>query len=233
MHLLREQFHDIPVAVVESDATSTLPDLFVKWFGFDSVFRKWDAVWCNLSRQKTFVRAINGRHFQSMHVPEVFEDAYFISLSKMKTHSLTKISCSLKNQFGCIPKRRKIAFHPYLDDAIVDANLAMRPDFSIVDGILGLGGLQGPSYGVPISSRAIVAGTDPVGVDAVCSKMMGINPRSVGHLVKAQLSGVGSASATVLGPRVDDIRTNYETNSADAPIFRFGKYLKAKAERRS
>jgi len=108
----------------------------------------------------------------------LFEDSYFITMAKMKTHSLTKISCALKNQYGCLMEKRKIKFHRFLDDAIMDANLAMRPDFCLVDGIVGLGTARGPVWGIPINARSIVAGSDPVAVDCVCAKIMGLIPSS-------------------------------------------------------
>ncbi len=43
----------------------------------------------------------------------------------------------------------KKKFHTNLDDVIVDSNLAMKPDFCIVDGIVAMGGTKGPNDGVP------------------------------------------------------------------------------------
>ena len=97
--------------------------------------------------------------------------------SSMKTHSITKISCALKNQFGCIPIKRKVQFHPHIDDVIVDANLAMKPNFSIIDGIIGLGGAQGPIWGPPIHSKTIIASPD-----TVCAKILGFHPNFIGHI---------------------------------------------------
>lgn len=46
------------------------------------------------------------------------------------------ISCSLKNQFRCYPYTKKTKYHKHLISAIIDANLAMKPNFSVVDGVI-------------------------------------------------------------------------------------------------
>jgi len=76
-----------------------------------------------------------------------------------------------------------------LNEIITDVNQVMRPDFCFVDGIISLGGPQGPSFGIPIASEVIVTGKDPVAVDAVCAKIMGLNPMFISHIRKARAQG--------------------------------------------
>jgi uncharacterized protein (DUF362 family) len=211
LNYLRSNFNRLDISVVESDATCARPDYLIKWLGLMPVIEKYEAKYVNLSKEPTSVVPIKGRHFKAMKVPKIILDAdCFISMSKMKTHMLTKITCSLKNQFGCIPVTRKIKFHPYLDDVIVDANLAMKPDFCIVDGILGMGGVKGPEMGVPLNSKIVVTGDDPVSVDSVCSKIMGFNPYFVGHVRKAGRAGIGSMSYKLTGEPLN--RKDFEFN---------------------
>jgi uncharacterized protein (DUF362 family) len=228
LEYLRRNFRDLKIYVVESDATVARPDLFIKWFGFLPILQRWEAIWCNLSKEETATRSIDGLHFKKLDVPRIFEDSYFITLPKMKTCSVTKISCALKNQFGCIPMRRKIVFHPSVDDVIVDANLAMRPDFCIVDGIVGMGGSQGPAFGVPIPAHTIVTGCDPVAVDTVCAKIIGFKPSSIGHIQKAAKHKVGSPNCRVLGNQVADVRTDFQWSVLEALTFKIGEYFRSK-----
>jgi len=211
---LRSRFQPREIYVVESDATAARPDMISQWLGVDTVLRKHNVEWANLSRTRCVVKRIDGRHFERLKISDLIDRCdYLISLAKMKTHSLTTVTCSLKNQFGCIPYRRKIKYHPFLDDAIVDACLAMKPDYSIVDGIIGLGGAKGPDLGVPVRANVIVTGTDPVSVDATCARIMGFTPRLIGHITKAAGAGVGRLSATTVGEAVSSVRTNFEFNS--------------------
>jgi uncharacterized protein (DUF362 family) len=150
LNYLRSNFKDLNIFVVESDASSARPDLLIKWLGFEDTLKKNSAKYVNLSKIESFKKPIHGRHFKEMNVPAVIADAdYFISMAKLKTAMLTKITCCLKNQFGCIPYSRKIKFHNKLDDIIVDSNLSMKPNFCIVDGIIAMGGTKGPNDGVP------------------------------------------------------------------------------------
>jgi uncharacterized protein (DUF362 family) len=215
------------LAVVESDATVARPDVLVHWLGIAPVIEKHGARWVNLADDELLTKRIEGRYFGEMSVPRVIIDSdHFITMPKLKTHLLTKITCCLKNQFGCIPYRRKVKFHRVLDDAIVDATLAMKPSFCIVDGILGMGGTKGPDMGTPIKSNVVVTGTDPVAVDSVCAAIMGFDPQSIGHLKKAENAGIGRISYTITGEDVDQVREDFEFNHQYAWVLRTVMSLK-------
>jgi uncharacterized protein (DUF362 family) len=87
---------------------------------------------------------------------------------------------------------------------------AFPRQFAIVDGIVGMEG-NGPIQGVPKSAGVLVAGPDPVAVDATCCRIMRINPNGIGYLklaaggVDAQISErniqqLGEAIAAVATP---------------------------------
>ena len=76
---------------------------------------------------------------------------FLVSLPKMKTHHWAGVTLSLKNMFGVVPGGcygwPKNALHwAGIDRAILDINAAVRPDFAIVDGIIGMEG-NGPIQG--------------------------------------------------------------------------------------
>ena len=87
----------------------------------------------------------------------------------------------LKNQYGCITKKYKSIFHPFLSEAIYDVNDLYSPDLSIVDGIIGMEGF-GPTDGTPKRMNCTIFGTNPAATDIVAAKLMCINPKSVPHL---------------------------------------------------
>ena len=58
---------------------------------------------------------------------------------------------------------------------------AFPRQFTIVDGIVGMEG-NGPIQGVPKHAGVLVAGTDPVAVDATCCRIMRIDPARIGYL---------------------------------------------------
>lgn len=231
---LNENFKLENVYVAESDATVARADLLMKWLGFDEILRKFNATWVNLSKAPTRPVDIQGRHFKEVQVPELLLDSYLISMAKLKTHILTTISCALKNVYGCLPRPRKIVFHPFIDDVIVDANLAMRAKFSIVDGVVAHVGTQGPAYGIPVRGNLVVAGSDPVSVDATCSRLLGFAPFFVGHVRKAHYSGVGKMQTHVAGPSPRELRLNAEFSLFDKFAFSIAQRIrKAKSPGRT
>jgi len=210
---LHDQHKPEEIFVVESNATAARPNLIMKWLGFDKILERFHARWVNLSEAPTRPVKVQGRHFKQLDIPEILLETCLISMAKLKTHILTTISCSLKNSYGCIPYPRKIAFHPVIDDAIVDVNLALRPGFSIIDGVIAHVGTQGPAFGVPVRANVILAGTDPVSVDAACCKILKFRPFFVGHLRKAHFSKVGSIKPEIVGAQIDEVSINPEYDS--------------------
>jgi len=189
---LRKKHPDREIIVIESNATSAQPDLLIQWLGLDTILKKYNVAYTNLSKEKYEIKEINGRHLKKIRYPLIFDDSFVINLPKLKTHSLSKISCSLKNHFGSIPIRNKIRYHKKLDDVIVDANILYPSDLCIVDGIISMIGSQGPTYGTPLKTDLMIFGSNPVSVDSVCAKILGFNPNNVSHIRKASIQGLGT-----------------------------------------
>jgi len=229
LRYLHKNFENLEIYVVESDATTAQPDLFIEWFGFLPILKRWNVTYINLSKQRTFIKKINGRFFREIALPQILEKAFFITLPKLKTSLLTGITCCLKNQFGCLPEVRKVKYHKHIDDVIVDANLATKPDFCIVDAITAMGGELGPGLGTPIPLNAIICGKDPVAVDASCAKLIGFNPRRIGHIRKAAKAGIGSMKYKVVGDEIPKI--DFETNKFKMGLFRLGSWLQARTSK--
>jgi uncharacterized protein (DUF362 family) len=227
LRYLRENCGNIDVLVVESDGRMVLADLYAKWFGLLPVIQKWHAEWRNLSKECLTSRKIPGLTYKELPVPRLFENSYFITLPKLKTNILTKITCCLKNQRGCNPLLNKQRFHARIDEAIVAENLAAGiPDFCIVDGIVGMGSVWGPSYGIPIHSNLIVAGRDQVAVDCVCSRIMGFNPEKIGHIQLALKHGLGSDDFRVVGEQIADVKQDFKWSRLQAMLFRLAQRLR-------
>lgn len=82
-----------------------------------------------------------------------------------------------------------------------------RPHVSIVDGFIAMH-REGPRHGTPIRLGTIVAGTDPVAVDAVAAAMMGFDPLEIGYLRYAQEAGLGTAdlaAITIVGDPIESV----------------------------
>lgn len=230
---LRENFKDTEIFVVESDGSVVIADYYVKWFGLLRVIQKWNAKWRNLSNEKCIMKEIPGWKYGKLPSPKIFENSFFITLPKLKTNALTKITCCIKNQRGCNPMLNKQQFHPVLDEAIVAENLAVGiPSYCIVDGIIGMGGIWGPGFGIPIHSNLIVTGKDEVAVDCVCSRIMGFNPKRIGHIRRSIKYGLGNSDYRVLGERIIDVKQDFKWRVFDAFLFRLAQRIQEREFRR-
>jgi uncharacterized protein (DUF362 family) len=97
-----------------------------------------------------------------------------------------------------------------IDRAILDINAAARPDFAIVDGILGMEG-NGPIQGTPKASGIVLFGDDPVAVDATGCRVMGLLPEKVTYLARSatMLGHLDPLKIQQLGESVESVRTPF------------------------
>lgn len=187
------------IYLVESDATVMRTQHSFKMLGYEELAEQKKLKLVNLGEEKQIplkpevsVYAINPL-LQQIQVPEILTKMdLFISVPKIKTHSLTGLTCSLKNQFGCIPIKRKVMFHENLSRAIAIINKAITPDLVLVDGIVTKGK-------TPRRTNLLMAGCNPVAVDFVAAKICGMNPKKIKHLMESEKLGVGSTNVKCIG----------------------------------
>lgn len=115
------------------------------------------------------------------------EDYFYINLAKLKTHSMTRVTLCLKNQWGFVdPKSRGGLHNDFLHQSIKEVNKIFVPDLNIVEGIVatnyGHFPLKGYEEDTLWHGGILVAGTNPVSVDAACCRFIGIDPLHVDHI---------------------------------------------------
>jgi uncharacterized protein (DUF362 family)/NAD-dependent dihydropyrimidine dehydrogenase PreA subunit len=121
-----------------------------------------------------------------------------VTLPKLKTHALTRMTGAVKNQFGCIPGMLKSEFHVRMPDAerfaqmLVDLNRLLRPRLAIMDGVIGMEG-NGPRGGDPRRIGAIIVSDDLVAVDATACRIMNLDPALVRTVTNGTAWGLGDA----------------------------------------
>lgn len=145
---------------------------------------------------------------------------FLVSMPKMKTHHWAGVTLSLKNMFGVVPGScygwpKNVLHWAGIDRAILDINAAVRPDFAIVDGIIGMEG-NGPIQGQSKHCGALVVGDDPVAVDATCARIMGLLPEKIDYLPRAAtlLGHIQPDQITQIGESVSSTRTPFAVLSA-------------------
>lgn len=181
------------VYIVESDATSSdFEDNIAGWgHGFSDDYQGFPLI--NLSKSPSHsetLQGINGCY--EVMIPNLL-DTYdlLINLPVMKTHILTGISVGMKNLFGLLPVKKKSHYHIDIHDLIYAIHRRFPPHLTIVDGIEGHEG-PGPLFGDPANARVILAGADVVEVDAICAKIMGVDPYSIKYLYSAITGKIGA-----------------------------------------
>lgn len=145
---------------------------------------------------------------------------FLVSMPKLKTHHWAGVTLALKNMFGIVPGScygwpKNVLHWAGIDRAILDINAAARPDFAIVDGIVGMEG-NGPIQGTRKDCGVLVLGDDPVAVDATCCRIMGFDPLKVKYLAQAGtlLGHVEAAKIQQYGENIAAVRKPFEVLDA-------------------
>ncbi len=170
----------------------------------------------DLKKEKTIkVPVPRGKSMKKVDLSEIVVNAdAIISVPVMKTHSEVMFTLSMKNMKGVLTDVFKKKFHMTFGivQGIVDLMTVVKPTLSVVDGIIGMEGL-GPIHGDPVEMDLIIAGRDPVAVDAVASAAMGFEPEEGEYVRVAAKSGLGTAELDrieVLGEPIASVRRRFK-----------------------
>lgn len=178
------------IAVGESDGTRFSVDECFRSSGYAEVLREHGVRWINFSKAPS--RAVEHPLLSGFELPvDLLECDVFITLPKLKTHGLTYFTGALKNQWGCIPRYDRILLHRHLDRLIVELNSLLKPTFSIMDGVVAMGG-RGPVNGTRTKLGILLGSRDPVALDAAAIRLVGLDPGRAKHLLLAAEKGLGS-----------------------------------------
>lgn len=138
-----------------------------------------------------------------------------VSMPKMKTHHWAGATLSMKNLFGTVPGGvygwpKNVLHWAGINECIADLHAVFPRAFSIVDGIVGMEG-NGPIQGTPRAAGVVVAGADPVAVDATCCRIMQIDPLKIGYLRLAASEGeLGERLIPQRGETIASVTTRFE-----------------------
>lgn len=192
--VFREKMRASEIAVVESDASAMRCKNAFSMLGYDKMAAEKNVRLVNLSEEKFKVvnKRIRGQNF-SFNIPELFSEAdLVVNVPKPKYMDVVKISCALKNLYGCNAYQNKFIYHKVLDEAIVAINESIKTHLVVLDGLAVVG-----KYTKRLN--LVMSSQDPVAADSAVSKMMGISPQSVGAIVLAAKKGIGVSRFTPIG----------------------------------
>jgi uncharacterized protein (DUF362 family) len=123
----------------------------------------------------------------------------FITADKMinfpvaKSHNLTSVTLGMKNWYGILGGARN-RLHQRIHESLADLADVMRPTLTLMDAyrVLIRNGPTGGSLADVVLKKTLVAGTDPVALDAYVAKAYwDLEPSQLRYLQLAQDRGLG------------------------------------------
>jgi len=193
---------DVDITVAEADASAMRTKYAFPMLGYKKLAEEKNVQLLNLSKDVLDERkvTVNQREIVYKIPVSLLKSDLFINVPKLKIMRATKITCALKNIFGCIASPRKIVYHPFLNEAIVGINKILKPHLTVVDGLVALGRF-------PAKLNLIMASVDTFSIDWVASQIMGYRPSSVPFLRIAMKENAGNpAGVEVCGENIDTFK---------------------------
>lgn len=176
--ILKEK--DCSIIIAESSGFgSTIKNFEIA--GIAEIAKKYNAKLVSLGSENLIVKKIPGaKVLKETRISKILFDAnLIINMPKMKTHSLVKYTGAVKNVFGCIPGAIKQDYHIIAPDEerfcqlLVDVYSLIRPQLSIMDGIIAMEG-NGPSNGTLKKVNLIIASDSAPALDFAAEKIIGL-----------------------------------------------------------
>jgi len=129
---------------------------------------------------------------ENISVPKkVLEADCIINFPKLKTHRIDAITCCVKNWVGLIPQDIRLQFHQTCFPKLVSELHRVLPEkLCFADAII-VGEGDGPELSTPRFLGILLSSNDPVALDSIASKLVGINRNDLIFDWTAYLDGVG------------------------------------------
>jgi hypothetical protein len=123
---------------------------------------------------------------------KITEVDFLINMPVLKAHCQTLMTCALKNLKGCIPDSEKRRFHSLgLMKPIGCLGKAIMPALTLVDALNG--DLTFEEGGNPVQMDRMIAGYDPVLIDAYAAELLGFAIDEIKYIRIAEHMGAGAA----------------------------------------
>lgn len=168
--------------------------------GYEKVAKEEGAEIKNFDREGVVEVHQKNKFDEKMYLAKpIFDADVVINLPKLKSHSAAIYTGAVKNVFGCIPGLRKAKYHKIapnptdFGEIIADIHKAGKFNLHIMDGIIAMEG-EGPTAGDVYMGNKILISTDPLAMDAVATKMLGMDIEDVPILATAQKRNIGEGN---------------------------------------
>jgi uncharacterized protein (DUF362 family) len=190
--------------------------------GFKEIARRQNVRLIDINREEGVLKKVPNPHFISEFwiAKPALEYDCIISAPKLKIHAGEwQVTLAMKNMMGLLAPGKRYQIHRE-DRGIVDILQLLKPDLSVIDGIVG--GERHELRSNPVEMNLIIAGKDCVATDAVGSAVMGFSENEMPrHIKVSQEMGLGTCDLKrikLLGDvSVEDVRKDFERTGPSWP----------------
>ncbi len=129
----------------------------------------------------------------------ILEADKVINIPIVKHHNLSRVTMGMKNWYGILGGRRN-QLHQNVDVGIADLATFMRPTLTVLDAyrVLAANGPQGGNLNDVKLVKTVVAGVDPVAIDAYGATFMGLQAEQIPYINIAHERGLGNKNYSEL-----------------------------------
>lgn len=191
--------------------------------GVDEVAQRWNVTLADLNKDEFIeVSPLNPLALKKVKVARTALESAIISVPKLKLHRIAAITLSLKNMMGVLASKGSMHTGG-LSKNIADLASIVRPRVAVIDGIIAGEGHE--TSGDPVEMNLVIAGTDPVAVDAVGAAVMEVPPTEVKHLNLAAQKGLGTCDLdeiTILGEPIARVKRKFRRSLSSKLLTHLG-----------
>jgi len=177
--------------------------------GVDALAKRWDVKLVDLNNDDFVGIRPPSPLANKVKIAKTALESTIISVPKLKPHRQAGVTLSIKNMIGAVTP--KGALHIHLSRNIVEIASILKPSISVIDGIVAGEGHE--TSGNSVEMNIVIAGTDPVAVDAVGAAVIGIQPTEVKHLILAEKKGLGTCDLNqieIVGEPIERVRKKFK-----------------------
>jgi uncharacterized protein (DUF362 family) len=203
-------FYKGQIIIAESSSSVNSSDGF-KNYGYLDLAKDFNVKFVDMNTSSTGTPVCimdRNLHVDKIQVSDLLTspDNYVISISRLKTHNSVVMTGAVKNLAmgaplnpGAVNGAKPISYKRNMHSGgsrFLHYNIFLEapyilPDFSIIDGLEGMEG-NGPINGTPVDHRIAMASFDPVAIDSMAARLMGIPLENVGYLNYCAAGGLGN-----------------------------------------
>lgn len=162
------------------------------------------------------IESPDGRHAMKLAAYVRSADVV-ISFAKLKTHTYARMTGAVKNLYGAVAGLEKAKYHAKIPERTQFAKLlcdicdTVAPDFSLIDGVVGMEG-KGPGTGDPKRANLLIAAQNPHCADLAAAKLIGMSASRVPTIQESICRGYAPDSVDgleIIGLSLDEAAVRF------------------------